>query len=131
MSAANVKIDAAIAQFGAHQYPIANISSYRTVDAFKEVATIWRVGSFTALFLMFCGWHLVGRHLLDGNERYLVYGGFVAFALLAGNLPKRKAYTYMLYIGTSAGEQLAFCTHSDDEMKAIEQQLRNAISKTK
>jgi Family of unknown function (DUF6232) len=130
MSSADVKIDSAIAQFGAHRYPIANILSYRTADTVKEGTTIWRVGAFSALLLVFVGWHIVGRHLFYGNERYAIYGVFLALVLLAGALPKRKAYTYMLYIGTPGSEQLAFCTHSDNEMKSIEQELRRAISKS-
>jgi Family of unknown function (DUF6232) len=129
MSAVDVKIDGSIAQFGAHRYPIANISSYRTAEAFKAVTTIWRVCSFTALLLVFCGWILVGRDLVDGNERYVFYGGFVALLALVDSFPMHKTYTYMLYIGTSGGEELAFCTHNNDEMKSIEKQLRHAISK--
>jgi hypothetical protein len=128
MSSADVNIDAAIAQFGALRYPLASSSYYRTADTFKEVATIWRSGAFAILGLVLGVWFMLGRDLLVANERFIFFGVLIALAVAADELPKRKVYTYMLYIGTAGGEQIAFSTHDDAEMKSIEQLLRIAIS---
>ena len=128
MDVVGVNIDAAIAQFGEHRYPIANLSSYRTAETFESKTTLLRLGCYSILFLVFCAWVLDGRDLWVGKERYIIYGGFVGLFALVDFLPVRKAYTYTLFLRTAGGEQLAFSTQSLDEMNTIEKELRAAIS---